>query len=388
MTNNVALLHHWLNGMRGGEKVLELFCQQFPSADIFTLFYEPSKISNCINQHSITASFLNRYGVFRKAYNNLFLLFPFVTEQFDLSRYELVLSSDTLSMKGVITNPDACHICYCHTPPRYVWDMYFEYLNNAGMGKAKRALAALLLHHYRTWDAVAANRVDYFIANSTFVAKRIAKYYRRSAVVINPPVRIADYSVQQGGEYYLALGQLVPYKRVDLLVDAFAQMPEKRLVVAGTGPLEKQLRKRASKNITFLGRFNEDEKCRLYQQCKAFLFPGIEDYGITPLEAQACGKPVIAIGRGGVLDTVNGYALAGQAGFCPDRHTGLFFSSPTVDAVKAAVQLFEDKLENKFSSDVIRKHAERYDEAVFLERMQAFVQEKCLEFSQNGPPLR
>jgi glycosyltransferase involved in cell wall biosynthesis len=382
-----ALLHHWLNGMRGGEKVFEIFCDLFPDSDIFTLFYEKARISERINKHSIVASGLNRFSLLRKNYTNMFMFFPFVTEQFDVTGYELIISSDTISVKGVITSPESCHICYCHTPPRYVWDRYFEYLDNAGLGRLKKQLARIFLHTYRQWDAVAANRVDYFIANSNYVAKRIAKAYRRKAVVANPPINLHQFSISEPEDFYLTLGQLVPYKRVDLLIDAFNEMPDKKLAIVGSGPLEKTLRKKAGRNIEFTGWADEEQKVRYFQKCQALLFPGIEDYGITPLEVQACGRPVIAFGRGGVLDTVRGIPSNECASFDPEKNTGVFFQSQTADSIIHAIKVFESHVVSQIDPLAIRKHAEKFDEKQFSSRISTLIDEMTQDFNKNGPPV-
>jgi glycosyltransferase involved in cell wall biosynthesis len=381
-----AITHHWLNGMRGGEKVLEYLCRLYSNADIFTLFYDQEKTSEIINSHKVYSSFLNRYKFFKKNYNQLFPLFPFLTEQFDLSKYDLVITSDTLSMKGVITRPDTCHICYCHTPPRYVWDLYFDYLDNSDFGKLKNIIARLFLHQFRKWDSIASSRVDYFIANSRFVAKRISKFYRRTSEVINPPINIREFQIADGGDYYLTLGQLVPYKRIDLLIDSFNKMPDRKLIIAGSGPNEKTLRKNAKPNITFTGKVNESDKVKLYQGCRAFLFPGIEDYGITPLEAQACGKPVIATGRGGILDTVKGLYVEDKLNVNLENKTGLFFKKQCSDSIISAIEYFE-KIEKQFSSELIREHAEKFDEKFFMDKIRFFIEEKKREFDLNGPPI-
>jgi len=374
--------------MRGGELVLENFCKLFPNADVFTLFYEPGKVSKTISSHRVFPSSLNRNPLFRKSYNNLLFLFPYVTEQFDLREYDCVLSSDTISMKGVITSPDTCHICYCHTPPRYVWDMYLPYIENSGFGRVKKLLAKILLHNYRAWDSIASSRVDYFVANSNFVARRIAKFYRRHSAVINPPARIDQFSLGSKGRFYLALGQLVPYKRIDILVDAFRLMPDKELVIAGTGPTEKTLKAQASGNIKFVGKVSESEKENLYKNCKAFLFPGVEDYGITPIEAQACGKPVIAYARGGVLDTVTGYLPSTDKKFDTDTHTGLFFEKQDAKSVVEAIVAFEKDIAPSYSPEKIRLHASKFSEQRFQEEVRGFV-ERCInEFAEFGPPTR
>jgi glycosyltransferase involved in cell wall biosynthesis len=382
-----ALLHHWLNGMRGGEKVFEIFCDLYPDADVFTLFYSPDLVSERIKSHKVTSSSLNRYSLFRKSYTNLFMLFPFITEQFDVTSYDLLLSSDTISMKGVISSPDSCHISYCHTPPRYVWDKYFEYLDNAGLGKLKRMMAELFLHRYRQWDAIAANRVDYFIANSNYVARRIAKTYRRKAVVVNPPVNMKQFSIGEPEDFYLSFGQLVPYKRIDILVDAFNEMPSRRLKIVGGGSLFDKLKNRAKGNIEFIGWVSEMDKAALFQKCKAFLFPGAEDYGITPLEAQASGRPVIAFGAGGVNDTVKGLTIAGNDRFDPDNHTGVFFKEQTKSAVIQAIEFFEQTMERSVLPQKIRDHAGHYDIPVFESRIQSVIHQYMNDFKRNGPPV-
>lgn len=382
-----ALLHHWLNGMRGGEKVFEIICDLFPDSSIYTLFFESEFVSERIKNHPITVSPLNKFSIFRNNYTNLFMLFPFFTEQFDLTKYDLIISSDTISMKGIISSPDSCHICYCHTPPRYVWDKYFEYIDNAGLGRIKMALARFFLHHYRQWDAIAANRVDYFIANSRYVAKRIAKIYRRGSSVVNPPVDISKFAIGSPGDYYLAFGQLVPYKRIDLLVSAFNEMPEKKLKIVGTGPLEKQLRKMAKNNIELIGWVDDAKKVDYFKNCRAFLFPGVEDYGITPVEAQACGRPVIAYGQGGVFDTVKGITASQADQYNPENHTGLFFEEQSSECIQGAIELFESIMEKNICPSVIRKHAEQYDEKLFIDKIRSTIDEKVQDFNKNGPPV-
>ncbi len=382
----IALLHHWLNDIRGGEKVFEIFCELFPEADIYTLFYTEEKTIKCIKNHKVFVSRLNRYKIFRNNHTNLFMLFPFFTEQFDLTGYDLVISSDTISMKGVITSPDTCHICYCHTPPRYVWDRYFEYLNNAGLGKLKRMFAEYFLHRYRIWDSIAGNRVDYYFANSNFVARRIAKIYRRKACVLNPPVRCNEFSIGTAGDYYLVLGQLVPYKRVDLAVEAFKLMPDKKLIIAGSGPNEKILKKDAPANIEFISDVSDTRKVELFKGCKAFLFPGVEDYGITPLEAQACGRPVIGYKCGGILDTVRGVDSENANLFDSNKHTGMFFNDQHPESIKDAIEQFELHVEGALNPGVIRNHTEKFDAKHFSDKFQKFVMLYFEDFRKNGPP--
>jgi len=382
----VALVHYWLNGMRGGEKVLEAFCELFPDAPIHVLFHEPAKVSELINSRDVRASGLNRFGILRKFYKNLFPFFPLATEQFDLREFYLLLSSDAICMKGVITSPDCLHVCYCHSPPRYVWDMYFEYLENARLGRLKRYLARRYLHKLRLWDAVAANRVDYFIANSHYVAQRIAKYYRRQAAVVHPPVDWGAFGIGDPGGYYLSLGELVPYKRIDLLVEAFNRMPDRELVIVGMGPRLNELRKRAHGNTRFVG-WQEDAAVREYLAgCRAFLFPGLEDYGITPLEAQACGRPVIAYGKGGVVDTVPAVTVRSAHLFDGDKHAGLFFASQTPEAIVEAVEKFEESVEARVDPAGIRERTARFDRSHFIAAIERSLVRMHEEFVESGPP--
>jgi glycosyltransferase involved in cell wall biosynthesis len=293
-----------------------------------------------------------------------FPLMPLAFENFDLNEYDVILSSSSSCAKGVLTKPGSIHICYCHTPMRYAWEKRDEYIQ--GMGKLKRKLIKILLHYMRIWDVESANRVDYFIANSTEVQKRIMKYYKRDSVVINPPVRCELFNISEtDGDYYFVLSRLVTYKRFDLAVQACKEL-EKKLVVAGDGPEREKLEKIANgdKNIIFLGRQPDDVVKKYMSECKALLFPGEEDFGIVPVEAQACGRPVIAYGKGGVLDSVI------------DGKTGVFFKEQTVESLKNAIEKFETM---EFNKEEIREHALEFDEKVFQEKIRKFVEEKVEE---------
>lgn len=368
----VAIVHYWLNGMRGGEKVLESLCRIFPDADIYTHVYDRDRVSDVINRHSIQTTFISRFPQAIKRYQSYLPFMPIALEQLDLTGYDLVISSESGPAKGIVTNPDAVHVCYCHSPMRYVWDMYYEYFRDAG--RIKKLIGAPLIHYLKMWDYASAARVDHFIANSGYIAKRIGKLYRREAEVINPPVDFDSFAPSDSvDDYYLVLGQLVAYKRADLAVEAFIKSG-RRLVVVGEGELEKQLKTLAAgaENIEFRGRQPFDEIQKLYAQCRALVFPGVEDFGIVPLEAMASGRPVIAYGRGGVLDSVI------------DGKTGLFFHEQTPDALNAAIQLFESGDIN-FEPEVMREHARQFAVDVFEEKLKTSILEKLHDGAANKP---
>lgn len=361
----VALVHHWLVGMRGGEKVLEAFCRIFPHADIYTLVSEPSAISETIKQHRIITSWIQKLPRAKQYYPHYLPLFPVAIEQFDLSGYDLVVSSDAVVSKGVITRPETCHICYCHTPMRYAWSAYHTYLRSIE-SSWKRKLAALLMSYLRTWDFAAASRVDYFLANSQTVAHRIAKYYRREAHVIFPPVAVSDFSVSQAlDDYFLMVGQLVPYKRFDLAIKAFDQL-KYPLVVVGEGPEYAKLKRGAGDNIKFVGRLSDAELSRTLSRCRALVFPGEEDFGMVLVEAHACGRPVIALGRGGALETV-----------VPGLN-GLLFAEETEQSLTDALRRFV-YIESTFQPDLIRETAAPFDQNRFIAEVTSFISEKTEE---------
>ncbi|MFL9828363.1 glycosyltransferase [Rhodoplanes sp. SY1] len=358
----VALVHYWLVGMRGGERVLEALCELFPEADIFTLVADPGNLSPTIRSHKIITSFLQRIGG-RRHYQKMLPLMPFALEAFDLTAYDLIISSESGPAKGILCRPDAVHVCYCHSPMRYVWDLYPQYF--AGAGMLARAAMAVTVPFLRSWDVSTAARVDHFIANSTYVAKRIEKFYRRSAKVIHPPVDMDRFAIsERPGDYYLCAGQITPYKRVDLAVDAFTRLG-KPLIVIGGG-VTRELRGRAGPTITFLGPVDDATMAHHFAHCRALVFPGLEDFGIVPVEVMASGRPVIAFGRGGALETVvNG-------------KTGLLFNEQTVEALIAAVEEIEGRI-GEFRSDRIRRHAESFSKAQYLERMKLFIQDATIK---------
>ena len=373
----VAFVHYWFVTFRGGERVLEILADMFPQADIFTMVLDPKALPPSLRSRNFTTSFLQRVPGARRHYRKFLPLFPLALEQFKLDEYDLVISSESGAAKGVLTRPHTCHICYCHTPMRYVWDMYHQYRASAPGGALGRAFYSLAASYVRQWDFAAAARVDYYVASSHNAAFRIAKYYRREAEVIHPPVNISAFSLGTRPEdFYLVVSPLVAYKRVDLAISA-CNILKRQLVVIGEGERMRDLKKMAGPTITFLG-YQPDEQVRAYyQRCRAFIFPSEEDIGLTPIEAQACGRPVIAFGRGGALETVVGGSPANS--YAPESSTGLFFAEPSAESLAEAIRFFESN-EARFSPSFIRRHAERFDVPRFKAEMSAFINRKMLEF--------
>ncbi|HUI40934.1 MAG TPA: glycosyltransferase [Terriglobia bacterium] len=390
----VALVHYWLVSHRGGERVVEVLGDMFPQADIFTLVYDPGQTSERIRRHRIHTSFLQSIPLARRAYRSLLPLMPMALEQFDLRAYDLVISQESGPAHGVLTSPETCHICYCHTPMRYAWNMYQEYWQ--GAGRLKRLLIPPMMNRIRNWDQLSAARVDYFVASSKNGARRIRKYYRREAPVIYPPVDLLSFSIGSHPEdFYLVISPLVAYKRVDLAVAACSKL-NRRLVVIGSGAELPRLRQMAGPSVTFLGSQTDEVVRDHYRRCRAFLFPGEEDIGLTPIEAQASGKPVIAYAKGGALETVVGYQPAGcsapGAGGCteeqevredPDTCTGVFFQSQTAEELLEAMQLFES-IEARFNPAFIRSHVERFAVSRFKNEMSAFIACKMSELRRSS----
>ena len=378
----VALVHYWLVNRRGGERVLETLAEMFPQADIFTLVLDRGKLAPSLQNRRITTSFLQKLPGSTRHYRKLLPLFPLAVEQFRLREYDLVISSESGPAKGVITASHTCHVCYCHSPMRYLWDMYHEYREGKGMGAASRLIFDLSAHYVRMWDVATASRVDHFVANSENVARRIQKHYRREARVIYPPVRVESGYVSAAVEdYYLVASPLVDYKRVDLAIEA-ANRLKRPLRIAGEGPEWRRLRRLAGPSVTFLGYLSDDDLRGQYARARALIFPGEEDFGMVPVEVQSFGRPVIAFGRGGALETVNGL-LPGEA-LDPESTTGVFFAEQSVDSLVEAIQLFES-LEARFSPAHIRAHAQRFDVACFKREMIAFIEEKLAGFPTARP---
>jgi len=368
MQVKVAIIHDWLTGMRGGERCLEVFCELFPEADLFTLLHIPGSVSPLIEKRSIKTSFIQNLPFSKKSYRTYLPLFPMAIERFNLKRYELVLSCSHCVAKGVIPSPDAIHISYLLTPMRYAWDMYEEYFGNS-----KSRTIPLIIHYLRMWDVTSSQRVDHFISVSKHVENRIKRFYRREAEVIPPPLGTKRFKLQNKKEdFFLIVSSLVAYKGIDLAVEAFNRLGYS-LRIIGSGPEEKRLRRRAKPNIEFLGWLPDETVADYYSRCRALIFPGEEDFGIVPLEAMASGRPVIAYGRGGALETViaNGPKTE-EKGIIP---TGLFFYEPRVDSLNDAVREFV-KIENDFDSEAIRKHSLQWDREIFKEKIKKSILEK------------
>ncbi len=334
----IAIVHDWLTVYAGAERVLEQMLMSFPEADLFSLVdFIPAGQRSFLRGKNANTSFIQHMPFARSHYRRYLPLMPLAVEQFDLSGYDIVISSSHAVAKGVLTGPDQLHISYVHTPMRYAWDLQHQYLRESGLHKGVKGWAAKwLLHKMRLWDARTANGVDCFIANSEFIRRRIWKTYHRDAVVIYPPVEVAKFFLCEDKEdFYLAVSRMVPYKKMDLIAEAFAAMPERRLIIIGDGPEMQKVNAKAGTNITVLGYQPDDVVHHYMQRAKAFVFAAEEDFGIVPLEAQACGTPVIAYAKGGVLETIRGLD--------DEQPTGVFFKEQSPAAIKAAVCSFEQE---------------------------------------------
>lgn len=354
---NVALVHDWLTNMGGAENVIEALLDIYPEAPIFTSLFEPKKLSKKLQSANVYPSYLQRLPKFLRKQQLLLPLMPKAFEEFDLSDYEIVISSSSSCAKGIITGERTIHVCYCHTPMRYAWDFYHEYMGT--LSQPKKFLATRQIHKIRQWDRLSADRVDYFIANSSAVARRINKHYRREAIVIHPPVAVDRFrSDHQKEDFYLVVSRLVSYKHIELAVQACTQL-NRKLVVIGDGEQAKELKKLGGKSITFLGRQSDEVVAEYFSRARAFLFPGEEDFGITIVEAQAAGCPVIAYGKGGAQDSV----LEGV--------TGIFFTEQTIKGLSEAILTFEKM---QLDPAVIRQHSLRFSEKQFKEKIKNFVE--------------
>ena len=370
-----AIVHDWLAEYAGSERCTESFTTLWPEADIFTLVdilnNEQRRI--ILKGKQSKTSFIQKLPFAKKNHRIYLPLFPFAIEQFDLSDYNLIISSSHAIAKGVLTRYDQLHICYCHTPIRYAWDLYFRYLEDAGIKTGiKGWFVKRTLHKMRLWDVLASRRPDYLIANSKHIAKRIKKIYGRDAEVIYPPVDVDKFSIgTQKENFYLTVSRFTNYKRIDLIVQAFNMMPDKKLVVVGGGAEEKKIKSIAGKNIEILPFQEQDSVKQLMQKAKAFVFAADEDFGIVVVEAMACGTPVIAWNGGGTRESV----LNGE--------TGILFSEQSVESIISAIKEFE-KDENKFSPGVIRKHSEKFSRKIFEENIRDFVAIKSEIHFQNS----
>ena len=410
----VALVHDWLNGMRGGERCLEAFCELYPEAPIFTLFYVKESVSRTIERHRIVPSLLSHFPFVARLYRYYLPLFPLVIRAFDLRGYDLILSSSHCVAKGVTVPPHACHVSYMHTPMRYVWDQHDVYFGQGRCSKIEQVVMALLRRRLQQWDVQSNAHVHRFIANSHNVAERITRQYGRSACVVYPPVDWQGFQASHSHEgFYLMVTAFAPYKKVDLAIEAANELGIP-LKIIGHGQNEKRLKQMAGPSVEFLG-WQPDHRVRaFYTRCLAVLFPGEEDFGIVPLEAMAAGKPVIAYGKGGVLETViplnplKGMAIDSipgkginpeislnekrenlsetftQSDKSQPGPTGVFFYEQSVGALIEAIQLFNRHLTD-FDPDTIRAHVEPYDRTHFKQRMQQIVMSRYEEFRRLSP---
>ena len=367
MILKTALIHDWLVSLRGGERVLQAIFELYPSP-IYTLLKKNEIIEEMGLQRAyVQTSFIQQLPFSVKSYRNYFPLFPMAIERFDLSPYDLILSSSHSVAKGIKKRKDQLHICYCHSPMRYAWDLYDQYIES--VQGLKRVGATLGLKHMRKWDLKVTDRVDHFIANSQFVRQRIKRVYGRDSSVIYPPVATHLMHLKQKENFYLTVSHLVPYKRVDLIVEAFSYLPHLHLVVVGDGPEWKKIKAKSGKNVELLKYQTDDVVRELLSRAKGFVFAAEEDFGIAPVEAQGSGTPVIAYRKGGVLETV------------VEGKTGMFFEEQTVESLVGALQRFE-KME--FDPVLIKAHAEQFGKEQFCQKFQAFVANKWEAFCENS----
>ena len=364
----VAVVHDWLTGMRGGERVLEVICRLFPFADIFTLLHFEKNVSNRINNHTIYTSRLQTFPFIKKHYRKLLPLFPWAIETFDLRDYDLVVSTSHAVAKGAVSGEHSLHVCYCHTPMRYIYDLYDAYFKTDHTSPWVRNAAALWKDYLTWWDQTTTDRVDYFIANSLNIADRIQRIYNRSSRIIYPPVD-TDFFYPSGdapNDYYLIVSALVPYKALEIAIEAFNELGTP-LIIIGDGTEYERLKCQANENIFFKGYLRNDSEIRhYYQNCRALIFPGVEDFGLTPLECQACGRPVIAFSAGGALESV----IEGISGH--------FFHDQTHQSLIQAVIDFEDMT---FDPELLHQRAQEYDKTVMMDQLKLCFDEIL---TQNG----
>jgi len=353
-----AIVHYWLLGMRGGEKVVEALCRLLPDADIFTLFYDPAKVSETIRSHTVKTSYLNPL---RRFHRSLLPFMPSALESFDLRGYDLVVSSESGPAKGVLAPSTARHLCYCHTPMRYLWELYPAYLNEWTTSAWKRSLMRPIARNLRLWDFASAARVDDFVANSENVRRRIWKTYRRESTVVHPPVAVGTCFHRPPEDYFLAVSELVPYKQLDYVVRAFVKNG-RRLRIVGDGPEYKRLKQQAAGNVEFCGRVSNADLSELYARCRAFLLPGEEDFGISAVEALASGKPVIALGCGGAVESVPTGQLAGQP------LGGVLYPDASEASLNGALVDFE-MIETRVRPHDLQAWAGQFSEEHFQEKM-------------------
>jgi glycosyltransferase involved in cell wall biosynthesis len=367
-----AIVHYWLLGMRGGERVLESLCRLIPDADIYTLFYNPEATSPVIRSHQIYTSFLNPLQRFHRY---MLPLMPMALESLDLRGYDLVISSESGPAKGVLTSSETRHLCYCHSPMRYLWDLYPDYLHDWTRSNSRRALLAVASNYLRMWDFASAARVDHFLANSRNVQRRIYRAYRRNSRVVYPPVAVESFYHKPAEDYYMVVSALVEYKRVSDAV-LFSTRSGRRLKVIGSGPEYKRLKAVAGPTVEFCGQVSEVELRDLYARCRALLMPGEEDFGIAPVEALASGKPIVALGRGGILESVPPQS----------DHGGILYDAPGAGPLASAVEELE-RTEAAVSPIALQYAAQRFSEDRFLLEMKEAIA-RVMQGKQNNESRR
>lgn len=365
----VALVHDWLVGRGGGERVLYDIHTLFPDAPIYTLVYDQDKAPEWCKECDIRTTYIQKWPGAKSHHKLLLSFMPKAWEALDLTEYDLVISCCASCCKGVITRPDALHVCYSFSPTRYVWDLYYDYLENTNA--IKRFFMKRMIHKVRLWDFQAAQRVDHFAADSNFVGSRIKKYYRRDFTTIYPGTRINEYPItEMPDDYYLVVARFVRYKRVDLAIEACNQLKKKLVVIGSGGEEEERLKKLAGDTVEFLGRVSDEEMERYYSRAKAFLFSGIEDYGITPVEAMSAGVPVLAFGKGGALETVQ------------DGKTGLYFHDQTVSGLVHCIEEFE-RNGVAYSRQQIHDYSLNFSDEIFKGNFTNFLKDKLIECGQG-----
>ncbi len=366
-----AIVHDYLNQYGGAERVIEVFSELFPDASIFTSIFDKDKLPPIFGQMSIKTSFMQKFPFLDKHFKKYLLFYPKAIESFDLSGYDLVLSSSSAFAKGAIKDKNSCHICYCYTPMRFVWD-YDSYVEKEDFGKLTRKILPLAIKKLKKWDIATIDRVDYYIAISNHIKDRIKRYYNREAEVIYPPVSVKNFNIANKTEdYFLIVSRLNAYKNIDLVIDTFNDLGL-NLKIVGSGPYRKTLECMVkNKNIKFLGRLDDKDLKEIYSKCRAYIFPGREDFGITPVEAQASGRPVIAYADGGALETVL------------DGITGLFFKENSKDAFIETVKRFL-KVEDSFDRNKIRENALRFDRDIFKKKIVDFINHKYSNYKNKA----
>ena len=355
----IALLHDWIIEIAGSEKVFKEICEIIKDGEIWTIVYDKNSLKLLgIENRKVNSTIVQKFPFSKKLYRYYFFLYPIIVEQIDISKYDIIISSSHAFIKGVLKNSNQIHICYCHTPIRYAWDLYFDYINS--LNPFFKILASYFLHKIRIWDYISSQRIDYFIANSYNVAKRIKMTYNKDAIVIYPPVDVESFEVETKKEnFYITAGRMVEYKKIDIIVKAFSKLKDKKLIVIGDGPNFKKIKKLSSSNVELLGHVNFETLKNYLKKAKAFIYMADEDFGILPVEAQACGTPVIAYRKGGVLESVI------------ENKTGLFFDYQNEESLIDAILKFE-KIEDKFEPYEIRKNSEKFSKEEFRKKFLEF----------------